>query len=64
MPDDITAEFANADLKDVRRSRRLDKVVAAWTKAPAASIAAGSGGLSGSSFPNCQSHAGTQRKQD
>jgi hypothetical protein len=44
MPNDIAAEFANADLKDVRRSRRLDKVVAAWSKAPAASIAAGSGG--------------------
>jgi hypothetical protein len=44
MPDDITAEFANADRKDVRRPRRLDKVVAAWAKAPAASIAAGNGG--------------------
>ena len=44
MPNDITAEFANADLKDLRRTRRLDKVVAAWTKAPALSIAAASGG--------------------
>lgn len=44
MPDDITAEFSNADLKDVRRPRRLDQIVVAWAKAPAASIAAASGG--------------------
>lgn len=44
MPEDITAEFANADLKDLRRSRRLERVAAALAKAPAASIAAASGG--------------------
>lgn len=44
MPEDFTDEFANADLKDVRRSRRLGKVAAALAKSPAASISAASGG--------------------
>lgn len=44
MPEDFTDEFANADLKDVRRGRRLGKVAAALAKSPAASIAAASGG--------------------
>lgn len=44
MPEDITAEFANADLKDLRRSRRLARVATALAKAPSASIAAASGG--------------------
>jgi hypothetical protein len=44
MPEDFTDEFANADLKDARRSRRLGKVAAALAKSPAASISAASGG--------------------
>jgi Transposase Tn5 dimerisation domain/Transposase DNA-binding len=44
MPEDFTDEFADADLKDVRRSRRLGKVAAALAKSPAASISAASGG--------------------
>jgi hypothetical protein len=44
MPEDFTDEFANADLKDVRGSRRLGKVAAALAKSPAASISAASGG--------------------
>lgn len=44
MAEDITEEFADADLKDVRRSRRLDKVVSALAKSPGASICAASGG--------------------
>ena len=44
MPEDFTDEFANADLKDARRNRRLGKVAAALAKSPAASISAASGG--------------------
>ena len=44
MPDDFTDEFANADLGDRRRSRRLGKVAAALTKSPALSISAACGG--------------------
>lgn len=44
MAEDITDEFADADLKDERRRRRLDKVVSALAKSPAASICAASGG--------------------
>ncbi len=46
MPEDFTDEFANADLKDARRNRRLGKVAAALAKSPAASISAASGGWS------------------
>jgi Transposase Tn5 dimerisation domain/Transposase DNA-binding len=46
MPDDFTDEFADADLKDSRRSRRLGMVAAALGKSPAASISAASGGWS------------------
>ncbi len=44
MAEEITDEFAKVDLKDVRRNRRLDKVVSAMAKSPAASISAASGG--------------------
>ena len=44
MAEDFTDEFADADLKDLRRNRRLGKVVAAMAKAPAASISAAGGG--------------------
>jgi hypothetical protein len=44
MAEEITDEFANAELKDLRRNRRLDKVVTALAKTPAASISAASGG--------------------
>lgn len=44
MAEDITDEFVDADLKDERRNRRLDKVVSALAKSPAASICAASGG--------------------
>lgn len=44
MPEDFTDEFADADLKDVRRNRRLAKLAAALAKSPAASISAASGG--------------------
>ena len=46
MPEDFTDEFANADLKDSRRGRRLGRVAAALAKSPAASICAASGGWS------------------
>lgn len=46
MPEDITDEFANADLKDRRRSHRLGKVAAAMAKSPGASISAACGGWS------------------
>ncbi|MFN7342608.1 MAG: transposase DNA-binding-containing protein, partial [bacterium] len=46
MPDDFTDEFADADLRDRRRSRRLGKVAAALAKAPAVSISAACGGWS------------------
>lgn len=46
MPEDFTDEFADADLKDRRRSRRLGKVAAALAKSPAASISAACGGWS------------------
>ena len=44
MPEDFTDEFANANLNDVRRSRRLCKVVAALADSPSASICAATGG--------------------
>jgi hypothetical protein len=44
MPDDFADEFADADLKDLRRSRRLPMVAAALAGAPAESITAASGG--------------------
>ncbi len=44
MAEEITDEFAGVDLKDERRNRRLDKVVNAMAKSPAASICAASGG--------------------
>lgn len=44
MADDITDEFADAQLKDVRRTRRLAEVVAAMARFPAASVSAASGG--------------------
>ena len=44
MAEKITDEFADADLKDERRGRRLDKVVSALAKTPSASISAASGG--------------------
>ena len=44
MPEDFTDEFANADLNDVRRGRRLGKVVAALAQFPSASICAATGG--------------------
>lgn len=44
MPEDFSNEFADADLKDLRRSRRLGKLAAALAKSPAASISAASGG--------------------
>ena len=46
MPDDFTDEFADADLRDRRRSRRLGKVAAALAKSPAVSISAACGGWS------------------
>lgn len=46
MAEDFTSEFSNADLKDLRRSRRLGKVVAAMAKAPGLSISAACGGWS------------------
>jgi len=46
MQEDFTAEFANADLKDPRRSRRLEKVASTLSKFPAASISAACGGWS------------------
>lgn len=46
MPEDFTDEFADADLKDPRRSRRLEEVAAAMAKFPAASISAACGGWS------------------
>ena len=44
MAEEITDEFADVDLKDERRNRRLDKVVTAMAKSPAASISGSSGG--------------------
>ncbi|RYD49813.1 MAG: IS4 family transposase [Verrucomicrobiaceae bacterium] len=44
MPEDFSEEFADADLRDVRRGKRLSKVAAALAKAPAASISAACGG--------------------
>ena len=44
MAEDFTDEFANADLNDLRRSRRLCKVVAALSQSPGASICAATGG--------------------
>lgn len=46
MAEDFTDEFADADLKDARRSRRLGRVASAMAKSPAASITAASGGWS------------------
>lgn len=46
MPEDFTDEFADADLRDRRRSRRLGKVAEALAKSPAASISAACGGWS------------------
>lgn len=44
MSEDFKDEFANADLKDPRRSRRLSKVAAALMKSPGMSISAACGG--------------------
>ncbi|RYD46527.1 MAG: IS4 family transposase [Verrucomicrobiaceae bacterium] len=44
MPEDLSDEFAHANLHDVRRGKRLAKVAAALAKAPAASISAACGG--------------------
>jgi hypothetical protein len=44
MGDDITGEFADADLNDRRRSVRLPRVAAALASFPSASIAAATGG--------------------
>lgn len=44
VAEEISEEFANAELGDARRRRRLCKVAAAMAKAPAASISAASGG--------------------
>lgn len=44
MPEDFSDEFADADLHDVRRGKRLPKVAAALAKAPAASISSACGG--------------------
>ena len=44
MAEEITDEFAGVDLKDERRNRRLEKVVVAMAKSPAASLSAASGG--------------------
>ena len=46
MPDEITAEFANADLGDPRRAKRLPKLATSLAQAPAESITAASGGWS------------------
>ena len=46
MPEDFADEFADADLNDVRRGKRLAKVAAALAKSPSASISAASGGWS------------------
>lgn len=44
MAEDFISEFSNADLKDLRRTRRLGNVVAAMAKAPGLSISAACGG--------------------
>jgi hypothetical protein len=44
MPEEISAEFANADLKDARRTRRLGEVAKALGEAPGLSIPAACGG--------------------
>lgn len=46
MAEDFTSEFFNAELKDLRRTRRLGTVVAAMAKAPGLSISAACGGWS------------------
>ena len=46
MAEDIKDEFAEVDLGDERRNRRLGEVVSAMAKAPAASVSAASGGWS------------------
>ena len=46
MPDEITDEFANADLGDPRRAKRLPKLAASLAQAPAESISAACGGWS------------------
>jgi len=46
MAEDFTSEFSNAELKDLRRTRRLGTVVAAMAKAPGLSISAACGGWS------------------
>ncbi|RYD84669.1 MAG: IS4 family transposase [Verrucomicrobiaceae bacterium] len=46
MPDDLSKEFADADLNDARRDRRLPKVAAALAKMPSSSISAACGGWS------------------
>ena len=44
MPEDFAEEFTGADLKDLRRSRRLPVLAARLADAPAASISAACGG--------------------
>lgn len=44
MPDDLADEFTGADLKDLRRSRRLPLLAAKLAEAPAGSISAACGG--------------------
>jgi len=46
LPEEITDEFANADLGDPRRAKRLPKLAASLAQAPAESISAASGGWS------------------
>lgn len=46
MPEDFIHEFADADLKDSRRTRRLGKVVSALMNSPGMSISAACGGWS------------------
>jgi hypothetical protein len=46
LSDEISAEFANADLGDPRRGKRLPKLVALLAQAPAESISAACGGWS------------------
>lgn len=46
MQDDLSNEFADADLNDTRRDKRLPKVAAALAKMPSASISAACGGWS------------------
>jgi hypothetical protein len=44
LPDEITDDFANSDLGDPRRAKRLPKLTASLAQAPSESISAASGG--------------------